>query len=133
MGPCLTRGNQWALAAPLLIVQVTRIADSGQSNGIPYAFFDCGLAAMSLTVQAESLGLRAHVMAGWNREPLMQLLRVPEGFEPVVVIAIGYPGDPGALDPALQEKERRPRKRRSLDEIRSFGFFSEAWDVPPRT
>lgn len=133
MAPCLSRGNQWALRAPVLLTLLTRAEESGQSNGIPYAFFDCGLAVMSLIVEAESLGLKAHVMAGWNREPLMALLRVPPGFDPVVVIALGHPGDPESLEPGLREKERRPRTRKSLDEIRAFDHFPPEWDGAPES
>ena len=128
LSPCLTRGNQWALAAPVLAVLVTRVSEDSLSNGIPYAFYDCGLAAMSLVVEAETRGLRVHQMAGWNREPLVALLHLPENVDPVTVIAIGYEGDASLLSPELQEKERRQRIRKPLDQVWTKDLWSESWE-----
>lgn len=131
LGACLNRGNQWALAAPLLITQVTRLADAGQSNGVPYAFFDSGLSVMCLIVEAETRGLRAHPMAGWNGEALMAELGIPSGYQPTVVMAVGHEGDPEALDPATREKEAKPRVRRPLTSILAYDRWSEHWSESP--
>jgi len=131
LGPCLSRGNQWALAAPLLITQVTRVEDSGQSNGVPYAFFDCGLSVMCLIVEAESRGLRAHPMAGWNGEALVAELGLPAGYQPTVVIAVGYEGDGAGLDERTREKESKPRARRPATSIRAFDRWFEPWSESP--
>ena len=127
MSDCLTRGNQWALAAPVLLTLVTRVTDAGMSNGIPYAFYDCGLAVMSLVVEAESRGLRVHQMAGWHREPLVRLLGLPDGVEPIVIIAIGYEGDVSQLPPELREKELRQRIRKPTEEVWAVDFWNAAW------
>ena len=131
MGRCLSRGNPGALAAPLLIVQVTRLSDGGQSNGVPYAFFDAGLSLMCLIVEAESRGLRAHPMAGWIDEPIRAELAIPADFQPTVVIAVGYEGDPATLEPALQAKESRPRVRKPLDEVLTFDRWPSRWSGSP--
>ena len=131
LGPCLNRGNQWAMAAPLLITQVTRVEDSGQSNGVPYAFFDCGLSVMCLIVEAESRGLRAHPMAGWNGEALVAELGIPIGYQPTVVIAVGYEGGGERLDERTREKEAKPRVRRPINAIRASDRWSEPWSESP--
>jgi nitroreductase len=128
LAPCLTAGNQWALKAPVLLTQVTRIEEGGQSNGLPYAFLDCGLSLMSLIVEAESRGLRAHPMAGWRNEPLRALLRIPDEWLPTVVIAIGYEGPITALPADLQAKEARQGQRRELDAIVAVDTWNPAWD-----
>jgi nitroreductase len=127
LSPCLSMGNQWALQAPVLATLVTRVASGGLSNGIPYAFFDCGLAAMSLVIEAESRGLRVHQMAGWNREPLIRLLRLPEDVDPIVIMAIGYEGDAGMLSSELRDKEVRQRLRKDHEEIWTTGVWNDAW------
>lgn len=131
MSPCLTRGNQWALGAPVLVVQVTRVADGGQSNGVPYAFLDCGLSLMSLIVEAESRGLRAHPMAGWVDQPLRAELDLPADWQPTVVVAVGYEGSPERLDPATRDKETRPRIRRPLEDVRTAGRWPSRWSGSP--
>lgn len=127
LSPGLSRGNQWALKAPLLLVLVTRIEWDTRSNGLDYALFDCGLAAMSLTVEAESRGLRVHQMAGWGRDPLVETLKLPPGITPVVVIAVGYPGDLSDLEPELQAKELRPRSRKDHSEIWREDSWPQSW------
>lgn len=123
----LSRGNQWALKAPLLLTLVTRMDWDTTSNDLNYALFDCGLAAMSLTVEAETRGLRVHQMAGWRLEPLSRTLELPQGVTPVVVIAVGYPGDIDQLDPELQVKERRPRARKLPSDIFCEDTWPETW------
>jgi nitroreductase len=129
LGPCLTNGNQWALRAPLLITQVTRREEGGQSNGIPYAYFDCGLSLMCLIVEAETRGLRAHPMAGWRLEPLRDTLRIPAGWEPTVVIAVGYEGPIEALPPELQAKEARQRERRPIEDMAAVDVWNPDWEA----
>jgi nitroreductase len=129
LGPCLTTGNQWALRAPLLITQVTRREEGGQSNGIPYAYFDCGLSVMCLIVEAEARGLRAHPMAGWRLDPLRETLRIPVGWEPTVVIAVGYEGPLEALPAELQAKEARQRERRPLEAMVAIDVWNPEWSV----
>lgn len=130
LGACLSAGNQWALRAPLLLTQVTHRGAGGQSNGVPYAFLDCGLSVMSLIVEAESRGLRAHPMAGWLLAPLRDELRLPPGWEPTVVIAIGYEGPLEALPPELQAKEARQRERKALSEIFATDVWNPEWPEP---
>lgn len=127
LSPALNRGNQWALKAPLLLILVTRLDWDTTSNDLHYALFDCGLAAMSLTVEAESRGLRVHQMAGWRRDPLVETLKLPPGVTPVVVIAVGYPGNIADLDPELQAKEQRPRSRKDAAEIWNEDTWPEIW------
>jgi nitroreductase len=132
MASCLSRGNQWALKAPVLITLVTNPAEAGSSNGIPYAFYDCGLAAMCLTVEAESRGLRVHQMAGWIRDPLVATLKLPAGVEPIAVMAVGYEGEVTDLEPALQEKEARPRTRKPLADVWTTDVWDQSWGMPAR-
>lgn len=127
LAPCLSRGNQWALKAPLLLVLVTRLDWTTRTNGLDFALYDCGQAAFALTVEAEARGLRVHQMAGWVRETLQATLRLPESVTPVTVIAVGYEGDTASLDESLRQKELRPRTRKSLPEIWAMNVWPETW------
>lgn len=127
LAPCLSRGNQWALRAPLLLILVTRLDGTTRTNDLDFALYDCGQAAFALTVEAETRGLRVHQLAGWIREPLQQTLRLPAQVTPVVVMAVGYEGDPNSLDESLRLKELRPRTRKSLSELWAMNSWPEAW------
>ena len=90
---CLRDNNQaWASQAPVLMVSVAKLTFDMNGQANRYAFHDVGLAAANLIVQATALGLYVHQMAGFYPDKVRELYSVPEGFEPVAGIALGYPG-----------------------------------------
>ena len=127
LAPCLSRGNQWALRAPLLLVLVTQMDWSTRANGLDYALYDCGQAALALTFEAETRGLRVHQIGCWIREPLTPTLRLPKSVTPVTGLAVGYEGNPESLDESLRQKELRPRTRKSPTEIWAMNQWPDAW------
>ena len=56
-------------------------------------------------------------MAGYDVERAREAFAVPEPFEPVSVLAIGYYGDPDRLPERRREQERAERSRKPLSEI----------------
>ncbi len=124
---CLTEGNRrWVFRAPVLVLSIAgmNFEDDGKPNR--HAFHDTGLAAENLVLQATASGLVAHQMAGFDVEKARDYLGIPTGYEPVAMIAIGYPGDPAVLPERLRERELRPRSRRPIQEW----TFSGQWGVP---
>ncbi len=114
---CLAEGNQkWTVLAPVLMLSVASMhfEDDGKPNR--HAFHDTGLATENLVLQATASGLVAHQMAGFDVEKARVDLRIPAGYEPVVMIAVGYPGNPDILPERLRERELRPRSRRPIGE-----------------
>lgn len=114
---CLAEGNRrWAFRAPVLVLSVASLhfEDDGKSNR--HAFHDTGLATENFVLQATAQGLVAHQMAGFDVEKARLDLRIPTGYEPVAMIAVGYPGDPALLPERLRERELRPRDRRPIGE-----------------
>lgn len=114
MFDCLNPGNrEWAHAAPVLVLSIAsmHLARNGKPNR--HARHDVGLAVSQMTIQAAALGLMVHQMGGFDGERARTTFEIPEGFEPVTAIAIGYPG----------EEERRPRTRRPLSETVFKGRF----------
>jgi nitroreductase len=117
---CLTEKNQqWARLAPVLMVSVAKL--KFEKNGKPnrHAFHDVGLAVANMIVQATAFGLYVHQMAGFSPERVREVYGVPEGFEPVAAIAVGYPDDPNVLPESFREQEIGPRRRKAID---SFVF-----------
>jgi nitroreductase len=113
---CLRENNQqWASHAPVLMVSVAKLAFDMNNQPNRYAFHDVGLAVANLIVQATALGLFVHQMAGFYPDKVRELYGVPDGFEPVAGIVLGYPGDPATLSEDLQQRELAPRARKSLE------------------
>jgi len=121
---CLVEGNiQWAQHAPVLMVSVAKLHfdENGERNR--HALHDVGQAVANLIVQATALGLVVHQMAGILPEKVRALYGVPEQYEPVAGIALGYPGDPQSLPEGLRQRELAPRVRKPLTEF----VFSGRW------
>lgn len=122
------RNPDWAKNAPVLVLAVANI-ERGPGVRNPYAFYDVGQAVAHLSVQAHSLGLFVHQMAGFDSVKIRHNVELPENNEPITIIAIGYQGDLDQLPDDLQERERQPRTRRPLNEF----VFAGQWNVPLET
>jgi nitroreductase len=121
---CLRENNQqWASRAPVLMVSVAKLAfdANGQSNR--HAFHDVGLAVANLILQATAFGLFVHQMAGIYPDKVRELYGIPDGFEPVAGIVLGYLGDPALLPGDLRQREVAPRARRPLETF----VFQRTW------
>lgn len=75
--------------------------------------FDAGAAWMALALQASSMGLITHGMAGVDFDLARSIIGAPEIFRIEAAVAIGYPGDRGALPEALRAREV-PSDRRAV-------------------
>jgi nitroreductase len=121
---CLVDGNQaWAARAPVLMVSVARLNFAQNDKPNRTAIHDVGLATAHLILQAMALGLFVHPMAGFYPDKVRELYGVPDGYEPVVAIAIGYPGDPATLSESLSQRELAPRTRKAQEEFTFRGRF----------
>ena len=121
---CLRENNQqWAAHAPVLMVSVAKLSFDMNDQPNRYAFHDVGLAAANLIVQATALGLFVHQMAGFYPDKVRELYGVPDDFEPVAGIVLGYPGDPATLSEELRQRELAPRVRKPLETF----VFQGAW------
>jgi nitroreductase len=121
---CLLEGNRkWAYRAPVLILSVASLNfdEDGKSNR--HAFHDTGMAVENLVLQSTALGLVAHQMAGFDVGKARADCLIPPGFDPVAMIAVGYPGDPAALPDYLRERESKPRDRQPADDF----VFAAQW------
>jgi nitroreductase len=108
----LVEGNRvWAQQAPLLVLSMVRknFIRNERPNGS--ARYDLGAANAYLSLQATQLGLNVHQMGGFDKQQAIDSLRIPDTHEPVVILAIGYPGEPELLSENLKLRELAPRER----------------------
>ena len=121
---CLNeRNRQWAFRAPILMLSVASLnfEDDGKLNR--HAYHDTGMAMGNLLLQATALGLQVHQMAGFDVQKARETSLIPTGFDPVAMIALGYPGDPAVLPDYLREREMKPRERQPISDF----VFSIKW------
>ena len=126
LGSFMEFNPAWAKKAPVLAVGVAKLNFSHDGNANGWAKYDVGQATATLAVQAAELGLQIHQMAGFSPDALRAAFNIPEGFEPVVVFTLGYPGPASDLPDATREREEAPRTRKPLAEF----LFEGAWPTP---
>lgn len=126
---CLVDVNQaWARNAGALILTVAQNAFSHNGKPNRHAFHDIGLAAGSLALQATALGLVVHQMGGIRPDKAREVYDIPDGFEPVTGIAVGYPGRTDQLPEQFREAESAPRQRKPQSEIVFRGSWGRGAD-----
>lgn len=119
--------SEWAKDAALIgiaVAQTTR--DDGKPS--PMAPFDLGLAMQNMAVQATSMGLHMHMMAGFSGDKSRESYAIPETHTPLCAFAVGYFGNPETLNERNREREVAPRVRKPL---RDFVFGGEWGTTSP--
>lgn len=125
MRDCLLGNNrEWTERAGALaiIVASMRFSHNGKSNR--HAWYDTGAAVAMLTVQATSMDIFAHQMAGFDAGKAREQYAIPEQFEPIAALALGYLGDPTHLSEPLRAREMAQRTRRP----RSAFVYAGSWE-----
>jgi nitroreductase len=121
---CLVERNQsWAKAAPVLMLSVASMVFARKGHPNRHALHDTGQAVACLTVEATSLGLFVHQMAGFSIEKARETYALPPTTEPVAGIALGYLGDPDTLPEDLRQRELVASSRKPIGEF----VYTGAW------
>jgi len=107
----LVEFNQiWVQNAPLLIMTAVE-------NNYHHAHHDLGLAVGNMMNQVSEMGLHMHQMGGFDPVKAGENMNLPDGFEAVTMIAVGYKGDISILPENFQEMEKQARERKPLEEM----------------
>jgi hypothetical protein len=115
----------------LVLTSVRVTLERGETPN-PLAFYDTGQAVALLTLQATSQELYIRQMEGFDRERARDVCAVPAPFEPAVIMAIGYSGDPESLSHERHRlAETSPRNRKPIGEIAFDGCWGKALTPAP--
>ena len=113
-----------SLASSAIIVACARLKISGCKGGVErtkfneWFMFDLGMAVQNLCLRAHDLGLGTVVVGSMDHERCRSLLRIPDGYEPVVAIPIGRPASSPHAAPS----------RRDLNEVIHLDRFGTRHD-----
>jgi nitroreductase len=111
----LAKGNPATKAvvdAPVLLAMCGKLKSSGYyKDQVTTKFgdwflFDLGIATQSLCLTAHDLGLGTVVVGLFDHDKARAILKVPDGYEVVALLPLGYPA-----------KESSPPKRREIGEF----------------
>lgn len=124
---CLVDSNRaWAEHASAVALGVTAntFARNGKTNA--YARHDLGLASGQLCAEAAAREVQVHQMAGILPDKAREIYSIPENFEAVTALALGYPGENTELDESIRDRDQQARSRRPLGAT----LFGKSWDEP---
>ena len=118
---CLTDGNKgWAQSAQVLMVSVMKKNFDFKNLPNGKALHDVGAANISIAIQSAEMGLQTHQMGGFDKEKAIELLQLEkENYEPVTIIAVGFPADEETFS---EEDKKRLAQHNSRKEQKEYVF-----------
>jgi nitroreductase len=123
LGTLVEFNQGWAKNASALAIAVVKLAFAKNQAPNRNAQYDTGAATALLSVEATARGLVVHQMAGFDPEKARKTFGIPEGWDAIAAIAIGYPGSPDSLPPKLKDRELAPRTRKPIREFVMTGSW----------
>jgi len=124
---CLVEFNQsWVKNAPVLLLGCYKKTNSnGQENF--HALHDLGLFMGMVSIQAHSMGIGVHQMAGIDFEKAKKEFGFPEDYHVATAVALGYYGGDAKsqLSEELHVQEQKERERKPQSEFVFNGNFKE--------
>jgi nitroreductase len=114
---CLSSGNQpWTKHAYVLAVSLGRKTFSGNGKENHWTAHDVGMANAQLLLQAASMQIYAHPMAGYDKQKLKEVLNLSIDVEPYCVFSLGYLGEAENLDEPYRTRELTARTRKPMED-----------------
>jgi len=128
LGALVEFNANWARKAAVLAIAVAELAFAKNNAPNRNAQYDVGAASLQLSIEATARGLVVHQMAGFDPETAKESYNIPQGWEPIAAMAIGYPGDASSLPEPLQSREKAPRSRKRIREFVMIGQWGHTAD-----
>jgi len=79
--------------APLYIVitaEYSRTTGKYGKRGVRYALIEAGHVGQNIFLQAEALGLKAGIVGAFNDSKLIEIMKIPNSYEPLLIMPVGY-------------------------------------------
>jgi len=125
MRDALSKGNEWAYDASLIIAVFSRQDLDCVIKERIYYLFDTGLATAFLVLRATELGLVTHPIAGFSEKKAKQILEIPEDMRVITLVIVGKHSK--EIKPVLSEKqvgwEKERPERKPLGEYVYFNKY----------
>lgn len=115
---------KWATTAPVLIVGIAKQTFSRNDNENRHAWHDLGAFSTSLALAAIEHDIYIHQMAGILPDKIRETFSIPEGYDVVTILAMGYQGDKSEIPEDLQAGESARSPRKELSEF----VFENSWE-----
>lgn len=124
---CLDDGNrEWCIFAPVLMLSVARKIFTKNNKPNRHYAYDTGQAVAHLTFQATTQNLYVHQMGGFYQEKAIEIFKIPDHFEVMSAIAVGYIDVPEKLSGKNISDEKSIRERKKMEDF----VFINRWGEP---
>jgi SagB-type dehydrogenase family enzyme len=87
--------QMWMAAAPInfiITAEYPRITGKYGRRGLRYAQIEAGHIGQNLFLQAVALGGAAGIVGAYHDHKVINVLRIPESHEPLLIMPVGYKG-----------------------------------------
>lgn len=109
--------QNWVKTAQVVMLVKAKKTFTHNGKVNPHYWYDTGQAMANLSIQASSMGIYLHQMAGFDKEQAEAEIIKNDDFGAICVVALGYPGDVTQIPENLQEREYARQVRKPVDEI----------------
>jgi nitroreductase len=126
--PALSKGNQWAQLASMIIALFSRKDFDCVTKDREYYLFDTGMATAFIILRATELGLVAHPIAGYSEEKIKEILGIPEDMRVITLVNVGKHSEninPGLSEKQIEWEKKRP-KRLPLEKFAYKNVYKES-------
>ena len=82
----------FVMPAAFVVICVEKEPDATPMAEVSYVV-DCGIAAQNLMLAAYAMGIGSCPALSYAKAAISEILDLPEGIEPVLVITLGYPAE----------------------------------------
>ncbi len=126
----LSKGNEWATRASMIIAVVSREDFDCQIYDRTYNLFDTGMATAFMILRATELGLVAHPIAGYSPKKVRAVLDIPDDMQVITLVIVGkHADDINELlsEKQIQDEKKRP-ERKPIDELFYFNKYTGGTD-----
>jgi nitroreductase len=115
----LMAGNTpWAKNASAFVVSIAKTNFDKEGNPFNASSeHDLGAFNATMVLQAMSMDIYAHPMAGFYADKIKESFSLGEFLKPMVVIALGYLGEADNLEEPFLTREKTQRSRKNISEI----------------
>jgi len=110
MHSALSKGNEWAQRASMIIAVFTKKDLDCIIKEREYCLFDTGMATAFIILRATELCLVAHPIAGYNPQKVREILGIPEEMNIITLVIVGKHSD--KMNPELSEHQIEAEKKR---------------------
>lgn len=124
MKSVLSKGNEWAFDASMIIAVCARRDDDCVIYDREYFLFDTGLATGFLILRATELGFVAHPIAGYSPKKTRKILGIPDDIQVISLVIVGKHSK--NVKPVLSDKQKQAEKKRpERKDLDEFVFFNK--------